>query len=208
MKYLSPFYNTFYNAMASIWPMLLLFVIILIVIRFSKIIINKEKIVLYKDFYTLLFILYMLALYYLLLSTENATAYGTNLIPFKEMTRYSIGSRGFFYNVIGNIALFIPFGYFVSNYIKANKTHQIVIISIISSLTAELIQFKIGRAFDVDDIILNTVGAIIGFLCYLFINFVKEKLPKKLQNDVFYNILAFLILVIIILVFYFMWGTR
>ena len=166
MKYLSPFYDTFYNAMASIWPMLLLFVIILIVIRFAKLIINREKFVFFKDFYTLLFILYMLALYYLLLSTENATAYGTNLIPFKEMTRYSMGSRGFFYNVIGNIALFIPFGYFVSNYIKANKTHQIVLISIISSLTAELIQFKIGRAFDVDDIILNTVGAIIGFLCY------------------------------------------
>ncbi len=208
MKYLSPFYDTFYNAMASIWPMLLLFVIILIVIRFAKLIINKEKFVFFKDFYTLLFILYMLALYYLLLSTENATAYGTNLIPFKEMTRYSMGSRGFFYNVIGNIALFIPFGYFVSNYIKANKTHQIVLISIISSLTAELIQFKIGRAFDVDDIILNTVGAIIGFLCYLFINYIKEKLPKKLQNNIFYNILAILVLIIIILVFYFMWGNR
>lgn len=208
MKYLSPFYDTFYNAMASIWPMLLLFVIILIVIRFAKLIINKEKFVFFKDFYTLLFVLYMLALYYLLLSTENATAYGTNLIPFKEMTRYSMGSKGFFYNVIGNIALFIPFGYFVSNYIKANKTHQIVLISIISSLTAELIQFKIGRAFDVDDIILNTVGAIIGFLCYLFINYIKEKLPKKLQNNIFYNILAILVLIIIILVFYFMWGNR
>ena len=208
MKYLSPFYDTFYNAMASIWPMLLLFVIILIVIRFAKLIINKENFVFFKDFYTLLFVLYMLALYYLLLSTENATAYGTNLIPFKEMTRYSMGSRGFFYNVIGNIALFIPFGYFVSNYIKANKTHQIVLISIISSLTAELIQFKIGRAFDVDDIILNTVGAIIGFLCYLFINYIKEKLPKKLQNNIFYNILAILVLIIIILVFYFMWGNR
>ena len=208
MKYLSPFYDTFYNAMVSIWPMLVLFVVILIVIRIAKIIINKEKFNFHKDFYTLLFILYMLALYYLLLSTDNATAYGSNLIPFKEMTRYSIGSRGFFYNVIGNIALFIPFGFFVSYYIKANRTHQIVIISLISSLTAELIQFKIGRAFDVDDIILNTVGAIIGFLCYIFINYIKEKLPKKLQNDIFYNILAILVLIIIILVFYFLWGTR
>jgi glycopeptide antibiotics resistance protein len=150
----------------------------------------------------------MLALYYLLLSTENATAYGSNLVPFKEMTRYSMGSRGFFYNVMGNIALFIPFGFFVSYYIKANKTHQIVLISIITSLTAELIQFKIGRAFDIDDIILNTIGAIIGFLAYLGIKIIKDKLPKKLQSNVFYNILAIFILIIIILVFYFMWGNR
>lgn len=208
MKNLSPFYDTFYYAISSIWPMLLLFVVILIVIRIAKLVINKEKFVFHKDFYTLIFILYMLALYYLLLSTENAFAYGTNLIPFKEMTRYAIGSKGFFYNVIGNIVLFIPFGFFVSNYIQAKKTHQITIIAFITSLTAELIQYKIGRAFDVDDIILNIIGAIIGFLAYIGVKTIEDKLPKKLQNDVFYNILAILVLIIIILMFYFLWGAR
>jgi len=208
MKNLSPFYDTFYNAMSSIWPMLLLFVVILIVIRIAKIIISKEKFVFHKDFYTLVFILYMLALYYLLLSTDNAIAYGSNLIPFKEMTRYPIGSKGFFYNVIGNIALFIPFGFFVSYYIKANKTHQISIIAIITSLTAEIIQYKIGRAFDVDDIILNVIGAIIGFLAYIGVKTLEDKLPKKMKNDLFYNILAILVMIIIILVFYFVWGAR
>lgn len=208
MKNLSPFYDTFYQAMQSIWPMLLLFVVILIVIRISKIIINKEKFVFHKDFYTLLFILYMLALYYLLLSTDNAFAYGSNLIPFKEMTRYAIGSRGFFYNVLGNIVLFIPFGFFVSYYIQANKTRHITIIAFITSLTAELIQYKIGRAFDVDDIILNVVGALLGFLAYIGLKLIKNKLPKKLQTNTFYNILAFLVMIIIILVFYFVWGAR
>ena len=208
MEHLTPFYDTFYYAISSIWPMLLLFVVILIVIRIAKVIINKEKFVFHKDFYTLVFILYMLALYYLLLSTENAFAYGTNFIPFKEMTRYAMGSKGFFYNVIGNIILFIPFGFFVSHYIQAKKTHQITIIAFITSLTAELIQYKIGRAFDVDDIILNIVGAIIGFLFFIGVKTIENKLPKKLQNDVFYNILAILVLIIIIVVFYFVWGAR
>lgn len=208
MKNLSPFYDTFYYAMSSIWPMLLLFAVILIVIRISKIIINKEKFILYKDFYNLIFIFYMLALYYLLLSTENALAYGTNLIPFKEMTRYAIGSKGFFYNVVGNIILFIPFGFFVSNYIQAKKTYQISLIAFTTSLTAELIQYKIGRAFDVDDIILNVVGALLGFLMYIGVKTVKEKLPKKLQSELFYNILAIFAVIIIILVFYFVWGAR
>ncbi len=208
MKNLSPFYDTFYQAMQSIWPMLLLFVVILIVIRISKLVINKEKFNFHRDFYTLLFILYMLALYYLLLSTYNAFAYGSNLIPFKEMTRYAIGSRGFFYNVMGNIALFIPFGFFVSYYIQATKTRHICIIAFITSLTAELIQYKIGRAFDVDDIILNVVGALFGFLIFIGLKLIKNKLPKKLQTDVFYNILAFLVMITIIVVFYFAWGAR
>ena len=205
MGNLSPFYDTFMNAFRAIWPMLLLFVVILIVVRLAKVVINKEKLTFYKDFYSLIFVLYMLVLYYLLLSTDNASAYGSNLIPFKEMTRYSIGSKAFFYNVIGNILLFVPFGYFVSNYIQAKKTHQIVIISIITSLTAEIIQYKIGRAFDVDDIILNLVGALIGFLFYAGIQSIKPKLPKIFQNEIFYNILAILIMVIIIVVFYFAW---
>ena len=188
--------------------MLLLFVVILIVIRISKVIINKEKFVFHHDFYTLLFVLYMLALYYLLLSTENAFAYGSNLIPFKEMTRYAIGSRGFVYNVIGNIALFIPFGFFVSYYIQATKTRHICIIAFITSLTAELIQYKIGRAFDVDDIILNVMGALIGFLMYIGLKIIKDKIPNKFKNDLFYNILAFLVMITIILVFYFAWGAR
>ncbi len=208
MKNLSPVYDTFYHAMAAIWPMLLLFVVILIVMRLAKLIINKEKFNFHKDFFALLFIIYMLMLYYLLLSTDNASAYGTNFIPFKEMTRYAFGSKGFFYNVVGNIALFIPFGFFVSYYIKAKKTHQICIIALITSLTAELIQYKIGRAFDVDDLILNMVGAIIGFLAYLGVHITKDKLPKKFRTDIFYDILAFLILITIIVVFYFMWRNR
>ena len=104
-------------------------------------------------------------LYATLLSTDNASS-GLNLTPFKEITRYPLTSTQFIYNVIGNIVLFLPFGFFVSDFIKAKKTYQILIISTLISLTAELIQFKIGRAFDIDDIILNVVGAILGFICY------------------------------------------
>ena len=57
MKNLSPVYDTFFNPMAAIWPMLLLFVVILIVIRLAKLIINKEKFSFHKDFFALLFII-------------------------------------------------------------------------------------------------------------------------------------------------------
>ena len=114
MTSLQPFFETLRTTLAASWPMLTLFVVILAVMRISQIIINKEKITFYKEFYDLLTIIYILLLYQMLLSTENASS-GINIIPFKEITRYELGSTLFFYNVIGNIALFVPFGYFMSN---------------------------------------------------------------------------------------------
>lgn len=73
-------------------------------------------------------------------------------------------------------------------------------------MTAELIQFKIGRAFDIDDIILNVIGAIIGFLCYKGLRSIKRKLPKVLKNNIFYNLLAVIVLIVMILVFANIWG--
>ncbi len=204
---MSIFYETFYNAINKTWPMLSLFVVIIIVLKLTKVFINKDKFIFYKEFYNLLFIMYILLLYYLLLSTENAAS-GINFIPFKEMTRYSIGSKAFFYNVVGNIVLFMPFGYFVSDYLKAKRVPHILLVSIIISLTAELIQFKIGRAFDVDDIILNVIGAILGFMCYISVLAIKEHLPRVLQNNVFYNLLALLVIVIMILLFGSIWGIN
>lgn len=205
MKNLIPVYDTLYTTLLSTWPMITLFVAIMVILRITRIIINHEKFIFYKEFYNLLFIIYLLLLYYLLLSTENASS-GLNLVPFKEITRYQIGTTQFFYNVIGNIVLFLPFGFFVSDFVKAKKTHQILIVSILISLTAELIQFKIGRAFDIDDIILNVTGAILGFLCYKGLRAVKRKLPSILKNNIFYNILAIIILIIMVLIFIKIWG--
>lgn len=207
MKSLLPVYETLYETLLSTWPMLTLFIAIMVILRLTKIFINHERFIFYKEFYNLLFVIYLLLLYYLLLSTENASS-GLNLTPFKEITRYPLGSTQFFFNVIGNIVLFLPFGFFISDFIKAKKTHQILIVSTLISLTAELIQFKIGRAFDIDDIILNVIGAILGFLCYKLLRNAKRKLPSFLKNNIFYNILAILLLAIIILLFSNIWGLR
>lgn len=205
MPSFTPFYETLKTAIENTWPMITLFIIIISIIRISYIIINHESIVFYKEFYNLVFIVYILLLYNLLLSTEGAVT-GINLIPFKEITRYNFLSRGFIYNVIGNIALFMPFGYFISSFLKEAKIHHILLISAIISLTAEIIQYNIGRAFDVDDIILNVLGSLIGFIIYEIIMLIKTKLPKALQNNIFYNILATIVIIIIILVFIRMWG--
>ena len=47
---------------------------------------------------------------------------------------------------------------------KTRKPFAMFIISLITSCTIEFTQLKIGRTFDVDDIILNTIGTILGRL--------------------------------------------
>ena len=63
----------------------------------------------------------------------------------------------------------------------------------------EFVQLCIGRSFDVDDIILNSLGAIIGFLIYIGLGAIKKHLPGIFKKDIIYNILCFIILIIMVL---------
>lgn len=193
--------NTALDAVNDIWPMLVIFVVIISTIRITYLSIHKEKFVFYKEFLNLVFIIYVLLLYQLLTNVETNISGGYNLIPFTEIFRYKLGSELFVYNVVGNILVFIPFGYFVSGYIKASKVSHILAVSIISSLTVEIVQLQIGRSFDVDDIILNVCGAILGFLLYIALCAIKKHLPRFLQRDFIYNIICIILTIIVVAYF-------
>lgn len=183
----------------NMWPMLTIFLVVIATVRIAAIKSNNEKLVFYKEFSNLLFIIYILLLYELLTRSELNHNSGFNLAPFTEIFRYPIGSRGFYFNVIGNIVMFIPFGYFISTYIKPKRILPILIVSALSSTTVEFVQSCIGRSFDVDDIILNVLGALIGFLAFVSFNAIKKFLPGIFQNDLVYNILSFIVLILMVL---------
>ena len=175
------------------WPMLLLFIIVLFTMRIIDIILNKKKFSLYKDLSLLTFILYMFLLFELVTSTDFES-YSNNFIPFKEIMRYSFTSILFYKNVLGNVLLFIPFGYFVNYILKNRKIIIATFITLVTSLSIEIIQMNIGRSFDIDDIMLNLVGGILGCLIYKFLDYIKEKLPNCLRKTWIYNVLWILIL--------------
>ena len=191
--------NILTESIDNMWPMLTIFLVVIAVVRVATIKNNNEKLVFYKEFSNLLFIIYILLLYELLTRAELNTVRGYNLVPFSEMFRYEIGSTSFYLNVVGNIVIFIPFGYLISTYIKPKRILSILIVSVISSATVEFVQLCIGRSFDVDDIILNSLGAIIGFLIYIGLGAIKKHLPGIFKKDIIYNILCFIILIIMVL---------
>ena len=138
-------------------------------------------------------------LFELLTGTENSYGSGINNIPFKEIMRYEFGSKMFIYNVLGNILIFVPFGYFISRYVKPKKIFPIIVDALITSVTVETVQLKIGRSFDIDDIILNIAGAIIGYFVYIAFDAIYKHLPKILQKDFIYDVISLIILTIFIL---------
>ena len=143
----------------------------------------------------LLFILYVMCLFEVV--TIQDDNYGlSNFIPFREIFRYQVGSRLFIKNLIGNILLFLPYGYFASDYLKVKKVWWIAGLTMIISLTIEIVQLNIGRTFDVDDMILNTLGGSIGFFIYYVLDSLRERLPAFCKSDGFVNFVVIVIFIV------------
>ncbi len=192
------FKETFSELIYELWPMIFIFSIIISSIRITYLIKKKKKFIFYREFLGLLFIIYILTLFHVV--TFQDTNYGTsNFTPFTEMFRYSFGSRLFIKNIVGNLLLFIPFGLFVSYYLKLKSIYPVLFLSLISSLSIEITQYKIGRVFDVDDIILNIFGAIIGFMIYIAIDSISKKLPKIFRNEWFISAVLLFVITIVLL---------
>lgn len=98
-----------------------------------------------------------------------------NLIPFKGL------SDGFKTNyfiipiiqLIKNVILFIPLGFLMPLIYSEIKIKKIILIGFLTSLSIEITQFLLGqiigynyRSFDIDDLITNTTGTILGILAY------------------------------------------
>jgi glycopeptide antibiotics resistance protein len=110
-------------------------------------------------------------------TTWNQKIATINLTPFKTIIYYLSGNLNFktaIENLLGNILAFCPMGFLLpllSNYFK--KMRYVLFISLLVSLLIEAIQliFSVGSC-DVDDIILNVLGAVLGFAGYKVLKYV------------------------------------
>ena len=104
--------------------------------------------------------------------TVNKTRiHQTNLIPFKVFTEtyrevfVLQNIKYFIVNFLGNLAVFMPIGFFVP--LLWNKSNKgVIAIGFCSSFFIEFCQLFLRRGTDVDDLILNTVGTVLGLLLY------------------------------------------
>jgi glycopeptide antibiotics resistance protein len=138
----------------------------------------------------ILFILYILAMLFLLVASNSYRGHNVwvggftperwlayvagsfNLVPLRGITE-QIGfivngvdvTRNAIY-LVGNIVGFAPLGFFLPELFSRLRQFKAFFIAIAVAVTAlELVQLMTMRgAFDIDDILLNVMGACLGFL--------------------------------------------
>ncbi len=78
-------------------------------------------------------------------------------------------------NILGNILIFVPIGFMVSVLTPHRQKGWLSLaIGLAVSLTIEIVQLSfIIRVFDVDDLILNSLGALLGFFIFLVLDQIK-----------------------------------
>lgn len=191
---LGPITNTLQGVIDITWPMVLISCVVIVLLRVSYLIKNHEKFVIYKELLSLSFLIYIMCLFQVVTFQDDTTWSSNNFIPFKEIMRYNMGSRLFFKNVIGNMVMFLPYGFFISYYLDNKKLSLTFILTLITSVAIETVQLIIGRVFDIDDIILNVIGGTLGFYIYHIFDMIGNKFSKVLKNEWFLNILSILVL--------------
>lgn len=152
-----------------------------IVVIFLVFLLRKSKVEVSYAFLKGLISLYTVCLLILLFWRPSNQSYSSwNLVPFSTILMYLRGSGGFFvafYNIAANIGLFIPFGAYAL-FKKEQKTFSTVWLIIFPLLFISLIevtQFITRRgSMDIDDLILNFIGVLIGYGLY--------PLTKKVLN--------------------------
>lgn len=153
-----------------------------------------EKRRMIRVFSRICFAIYMaLLVYFLLLSDgfgrgDGYENYRYNLVPFLEIKRFIkyyeyIDFPSVVINLLGNIVAFMPFGALIRWVVNRKiRWYQATAYTFLFSLCVELLQLvaKVG-VFDVDDLILNTLGGLMGFWVYyllLLINRRRERHDK------------------------------
>ena len=103
-----------------------------------------------------------------------------NLIPFVYLLDYDVRAH-MIYNVFGNIMMFVPTGIILPVlYKRLDSFIKVVGTGFLISLAIEILQLPfVDRTSDVDDLILNTLGVVIGYVLFVIVRFAKKTGKQK-----------------------------
>lgn len=123
--------------------------------------------------------------------TGEMQDYHYNLELFREIRRFwdyreQVGYFAMFTNLFGNVIIFVPFGIFLPMASRYRSFFSTMFASFGLSLCVEVFQFitRVG-SFDVDDLLLNTIGGITGHIIYVICDAVgryNDNKKKKKQH--------------------------
>ena len=100
---------------------------------------------------------------------------------FRSVYRKQLGLMAVVTNLFGNVIGFLPFGFILPVILDKMRSGWLIVLAGFGlSVTVEVIQLitKVG-CFDVDDMILNTAGAALGYLLFVICDHLRRKIYGK-----------------------------
>ena len=116
----------------------------------------------------------------LLFDKEKILPFWLNFKPFVYWFDYPTMKEALL-NLIGNTTMFIPLGIvWPSVFKKLNAHGKIIAAGVGVTLTIEILQLPFyGRATDIDDLILNSAGYLMGYGIYLLVRKLRKRRNKQ-----------------------------
>ena len=118
----------------------------------------------------------------LLFDSSKIWPFWLNLKPFVYLFDYP-EMKDALLNLIGNTAMFIPLGIvWPAVFKKLNAPWKVILAGVGVSLTIELLQLPFyNRATDIDDLLLNSAGFLMGYGIYLLVKLIRKGVSRRKQ---------------------------
>lgn len=169
----------FYSVDQTLFYFILWLIIRMVYLLFIKK--NKKEKKMRREIGLNVFVFYVILLIHLTVFREEhnigniefniQTLTSINLTPLVHTFKLTQGVTLFdyYYNLYGNIFWFVPMG-FVVPYLLNKKPYfmKTILIGFCFSFSIETLQFIFGTGItDIDDLIFNTIGTLIGLVCFM-----------------------------------------
>lgn len=175
--------------------------LIIEVIRYKKSKAQETKFLNYREIGIILFSLYIISLVAVTqfpFRTTIKNYMAVNIVPvfntIKDMSHVHSGMESFMVrfwiiNIVGNLVLLMPLAIFVPMLFKKFRSmKKTIILCFLVSVSIEFLQFLSmfcgnRRSVDIDDVILNTLGVVLGFFIFKYL---QKMINKKCSQN--YNL--------------------
>ena len=119
-------------------------------------------------------------------NAAGVAAHYHNFIPFKTIWGYLSGGirvsqAAVVRNLLGNVLVFVPYGLYLQTLLKNKAFAKSLLLVAATSVAVETTQLVFGLGtFDIDDVILNCLGGVIGIMFYkLLLRFLGQESKAK-----------------------------
>ena len=137
-----------------------------------------RHVVIYAFIGCCLSLLYLTILWYYPNITFHPKYRFLNLKPFIWISEvYEMGVAKMIQQLLLNIAMFVPYGLLLPMVFKKLRSISMQIIAVfLTTFSIEALQYLMGRSADIDDIIMNCLGGLVGYLCFKILSLVFAKM--------------------------------